>query len=294
MDMNGLARPERQPSEVQHTAIGDILVSVVNDGLHQVSFDDLLANDRDACIRAHLGGFRSAPPWLTINCIVVRTGGRTALIDTGFSDKTPMVGRLIPNLETMGIAAGDIDMVLMTHMHPDHERGLIDAAGKPVFSNAELVVHEDEVAFWRDDAAMSRASEEGKGDFALARAALDAYADRLKTVKNDDVLPGVTAFPTPGHTPGHTAWHIESGKDSLLVWGDIVHFPGIQFAIPEASVVFDIDAQAAAASRRRMLSMAASEGMQVAGIHHDFPSVGHVVPDGSGFRFQHRIWSPLV
>lgn len=286
--------PDRQPSGVQHTRVGDIVVSVVNDGIHLVSFDDLVTTDRAACERAHNGEFRVAPPWLTINCFLVRSGGKLALVDAGFAGRTEYVGKLLGNLKGVGVAPGDIDAIVMTHMHPDHEAGLTDDSGKPVFPKAELIVHEDEVAFWRDDGAMSRATTEGKGDFALARAALNSYKDRVRTVKAGEVLPGLSAYPTPGHTPGHTAWLVESGNDALLIWGDVIHFPGIQFAIPDASVAFDIDAAAAAQARRKVLSFAAGEKLRVAGIHLDFPAFGHVVPNGSGYRFVADVWRPHV
>lgn len=292
--MNPLSKPDRQLDGAHHVAIGDIVVSVINDGIHQVSFDDLVADDRAACEQAHLAEFRSAPPWLTINCFVIRSGGKLALVDAGFGPKTPFVGGLLRNLSAIGIGPEDVDVILMTHMHPDHEAGLIDADGKAIFPKAELVLHEDELAFWRDDSAMSRASEAGKGDFALARTALSAYDNRLRTVTASEVLPGVRSMPTPGHTPGHTAWLIESSGDGLLLWGDIIHFPGIQFAIPDATVAFDIDGPAAAAGRKEALAFSAAEKIRVGGIHLDYPALGHVVSENSGYRFVPEIWQPVV
>ena len=81
--MGANLKPIAQPSGVSHIAIGDIAVSVVNDGVHQASFDDLVTQDRAACESAHLGEFRLAPPWLTINCFVIRTGDRLLLIWKG-------------------------------------------------------------------------------------------------------------------------------------------------------------------------------------------------------------------
>lgn len=292
--MSASSRAGRQPPQVQQIAIGETMVSAVNDGVHQVSFGDLVASDRSACERAHVGEFRTTPPWLTINCFLIRSGGKLALVDAGFATKTELVGKLLGNLAAIGVMPTDIDMILMTHMHPDHEAGLIDAAGRPVFSNAELVLHEDELAFWRDDGAMARASPEAKGDFTLARAALGAYADRIRTVKAGQAAPGIRSFPTPGHTPGHTAWLIESSGDALLIWGDIVHFPGIQFAIPEASVAFDIDSAAAAVARKKLLAFVAAERLRVAGIHLDFPGFGHVAPSGGGYRYVPEVWRPLT
>lgn len=283
-----------QPSGVSHIAIGDIVVSAINDGVFQASFDDLVTTDRAACESAHLGEFRLAPPWLTINCFVIRSGDRTVLVDSGFAGKTEQVGRLAANLKAIDVAPADVDTIVMTHMHPDHEAGLTDASGKAIFPKAELVLHENEFAFWRDDGAMARATPEGQGDFHLARAALGAYGDRVRTVKTDQVAPGVRAFPTPGHTPGHTAWLIESNGEGLLIWGDIVHFPGMQFAFPDTSVAYDIDPAAAAEARKKVLKFAAGEKLRVAGVHLDFPTFGHVVSNGSAYRFVPEVWRPTI
>lgn len=283
-----------QPSGVSHIAIGDIVVSAINDGVFQASFDDLVTTDRAACESAHLGEFRLAPPWLTINCFVIRSGDRTVLVDSGFAGKTEQVGRLAANLKAIDVAPAGVDTIVMTHMHPDHEAGLTDASGKAIFPKAELVLHENEFAFWRDDGAMARATPEGQGDFHLARAALGAYGDRVRTVKTDQVAPGVRAFPTPGHTPGHTAWLIESNGEGLLIWGDIVHFPGMQFAFPDTSVAYDIDPAAAAEARKKVLKFAAGEKLRVAGVHLDFPTFGHVVSNGSAYRFVPEVWRPTI
>jgi glyoxylase-like metal-dependent hydrolase (beta-lactamase superfamily II) len=283
-----------QPSGVSHIAIGDILVSVVNDGVHQASFDDLVTSDRAACESAHLGELRLAPPWLTINCFVIRSRDRLPLVDAGFAGKTEHVGRLLGNLKAIGVTPADVDTILMTHMHPGHEAGLIDSSGKAVFPKAELLLHENELAFWGDDGAMTRATTEGQGDFRLARAAVAAYGDRVRTVKTDEIAPGVRAFPTPGHTPGHTAWLVQSGADELLIWGDIIHFPGKQFAFPDTSVAYDIDAAAAAEARKKVLKFVAGEKLRVAGVHLDFPPFGHVVSNGAAFRYVPEVWRPTT
>jgi glyoxylase-like metal-dependent hydrolase (beta-lactamase superfamily II) len=292
--MTAQARPESQPSSVSHVAVGDAVVSVVNDGIFQISFNDIVGADLAACEAAHRSEFRTAPPWLTINTFLIRTGDSLALVDTGFIRETPLVGKLVPNLASVGVTPGDIDAILITHMHPDHEAGLTDAGGRAVFPEAELFVHENELAFWRDDGELARAADSQKGNFALARTALAAYEGRVTAVRDGEAIPGVRAFPTPGHTPGHTAWLVESAGDSLLIWGDIIHLPGVQFALPHACVAFDIDAAAAAAARRRILDMAATERLRVAGIHLDYPSFGRVVRAGEGYGFVPEVWKPLV
>jgi glyoxylase-like metal-dependent hydrolase (beta-lactamase superfamily II) len=260
------SRPRAQPSAVSRTAVGDFIVSVVNDGIFQISFDDIIGVDRAAAEASQLGEFRAVPPWLTINTFLIETpDNRRLLVDAGFGDETPLLGRLLPNLASVGIEPADIDAILMTHMHPDHEAGLIDHDGRAVFPNAELLVHEDDVAFWMNEAAYSQATETVQRYFRLARTALQAYRGRITLVRADqEPVPGVHVYPTPGHTPGHTAWHVHSGGDSLLIWGDVVHLPGVQLALPDAGVAFDIDYQAAAVTRKRVLDMVASEGMRVA------------------------------
>jgi glyoxylase-like metal-dependent hydrolase (beta-lactamase superfamily II) len=287
-------KPTIQPSGVSHIAIGDIVVSAINDGVFQASFDDLVTTDRAANESAHRSEFRLAPPWLTINCFLIQTGDRTVLVDSGFAGKTEQVGRVAENLKAINVAPADVDTIVMTHMHPDHEAGLTDSSGKPIFPKAELILHENELAFWKDDGAMARATPEGQGDFHLARAALGAYGDRVRTVKTDEVAPGVRAFPTPGHTPGHTAWLVESNGEALLIWGDIVHFPGMQFAFPDTSVAYDIDPAAAAEARKTVLKFAAGEKLRVAGVHLDFPTFGHVVPNGAAYRFVPEVWRPTL
>jgi glyoxylase-like metal-dependent hydrolase (beta-lactamase superfamily II) len=100
----------------------------------------------------------------------------------------------------------------------------------------------------------------------------------------------VTAIPSHGHTPGHTSFLIASRNESLLVWGDTIHIPEVQFARPEVAMVPDADPDAAVASRRRLLDMAAQERLLVTGMHMHFPGFGHVARDGGAYRFHREEW----
>jgi glyoxylase-like metal-dependent hydrolase (beta-lactamase superfamily II) len=130
--------------------------------------------------------------------------------------------------------------VLLTHLHPDPAQGLLDDAGNSAFPNAEIVLHEDELAFWTNDDESARATTERQDHFTQARAAIAAYRERLRTTCGGEVLPGITAIPEPGHTPGHTGWLVSSEGDALLIWGDIVHLHAIQFARPDAGLIVDV------------------------------------------------------
>jgi glyoxylase-like metal-dependent hydrolase (beta-lactamase superfamily II) len=275
--------------------VGNVAVATVNDGMIPTAFDHIVGADHAACEAAHRSAGRPTPPWLTINTYLIESGEHLMLVDAGFADNSPGAGLLLPNLAALGVKPIDIDTVLMTHLHADHDAGLIDRTGAAIFPQAELVVHEDELAFWREESNLPLLSEGQKFDFSLATKVLAAYSDRLRPVRAGEAAPNVFAVPTPGHTPGHTAWRIASGDDQLLIWGDVIHLPGIQFAIPEASVIYDLDSQAAASARRRVLDMVSADRIPVAGVHLDFPGYGSVSagPNG-GYSYVGELWTPVI
>jgi glyoxylase-like metal-dependent hydrolase (beta-lactamase superfamily II) len=252
--------------------VGDIEVTVLSDGYLDASFEVVrnLPPDAEDLLRRQGG---RVPPRISVNTFLVRSGGRHALIDTGSGDSMgPTLGQLPQALAAAGVAAGEVDTILLTHMHPDHSNGLSDAAGRRLFPNAEVVLHENELPHWFDDAAMARADERQRTRyFAWARQQITPYRDRVREFRAGEVFPGVTAVPIPGHTPGHTAYLIASGSESLLVWGDTVHIPELQVPRPETTMIFDTDPAAAAASRVRVFDMVATENLPVAGMHLHFP-----------------------
>lgn len=288
--------PTRQALGVHHRLIGDVLVTALNDGMFEGSFD-FLANFPTAEAEAlHRASFRAVPPRLAVNNFLVRTGERIVLVDAGCGGVMgPDMGHLTHNLAALGIAAGDIDTVLCTHLHPDHVGGLVDGAGQAVFPNSELVVHQADHAFWGDDATLAGAtSDQDKGFVQLARTTIAAYRDRTRLLTRGEALPGISILPEPGHTPGHSGWLIASGGDSLLIWGDIVHMPGVQFPRPQVGMSFDVDGAQAIETRRRIMDMTATDGLRVAGMHLDFPCFGHVVRAVEGYAFVPEVWTPAI
>nr|WP_241013221.1 MBL fold metallo-hydrolase [Burkholderia sp. Tr-20355] len=229
---------------------------------------DFLSNiDTAEASRMQRDAGQQEPSAIHINCYVIRGAGRTILVDAGAGGIRQWGGRLIPNLLLAGIDPAVIDTILLTHAHPDHVGGLMNAAGHVTFPQAELVVHRREVGFWQDDANLSRASERARGNFLIARQVFDGYRDRLRMFDEGEVLPGIRAMPLPGHTDGHTGYVVESGDRGLLVWGDIVHFPHIQIRRPDVSIAFDQDATEAATTRSRLLDRVSAEGLLIAGMH---------------------------
>lgn len=287
-------RPTRQPTGAHHLAVGDVLVTAINDGYLEGAFDYMVYIDAAEAEQMYISGHRIAPPRITVNTFLVDLGGRLVLIDGGCgSGMGPTLGAFAGNLAALGIPPESVDVILATHLHPDHVGGLVTETGQPVFPNAELIVHAAEPAFWQNDANAARAASEFEQMFfRLARSTLDAYRGRLRTTQGGEVVPGVSVVPEPGHTPGHCGWLISSGGDQLLIWGDIVHMPGVQFARPDAGMAFDVDAAQARATRQRIFDMAATDRLRVAGMHLDFPAFGHVARAGEGYAFIPEVWQP--
>ena len=269
---------------IHRRRVGDIDVTVLSDGYLDASLEVVrnLPPDPEGLIRRYGG---RVPPRISVNTFLVQSAGRTAVIDTGSGDTMgPTLGQLPRALAAVAVAPEAVDTVLLTHMHPDHSNGLADAAGRRLFPNAEVVLHENELPHWFDDAAMARAPESQRVRyFAAARRQIAPYRDRLKEFRAGEVFPGVTAIPIPGHTPGHTAFLIASGNESLLVWGDTVHIPELQVPRPETTMVFDTDPDAAVRSRVRVFDMAASENLPVAGMHLHFPGFARMTKSAGNF-----------
>jgi glyoxylase-like metal-dependent hydrolase (beta-lactamase superfamily II) len=177
-------------------------------------------------------------------------------------------------------------------MHPDHSAGLSDReTWARLYPNAELVVHENEPRHWFDDAKMAAATDLYKHlHFQMSREQVTPYRDRMRTFSSGEVVPGITAVNANGHTPGHTAYVVASGGERVMIWGDTVHIPEVQFARPEITMVPDTDPDEAVVARRRLMAMAAEERLLVAGMHLHFPGFGHVSRDGDAFRFHPEAW----
>jgi glyoxylase-like metal-dependent hydrolase (beta-lactamase superfamily II) len=283
----------RQVPGVYRRRIGDILVTVLSDGYLDAGFHILQSIEPLDAEQILVESFRPPHPSISVNCFAVQAGGRTALVDTGSgASMGPTLGWLPANLAAAGIDPGDIDTVLLTHMHPDHSNGLADASGAAAFANAELVMHEAEVRHWTDDVQMSRANESQRTRYFLgARQQLKPYAERLRTFRQGEVFPGVTAMPIPGHTPGHTAYLIASGDDTMLIWGDIVHVPEIQLRRPEVTMVFDSDPEAAVAMRRRIFDMAATDRLLLSGMHLHFPGLSYMIERAGQYQLVPESWA---
>ena len=266
--------------------IGDIEVTTLSDGVLAAPLDVVLGMDKAEAER--LAGTKPGEPKpIAVNAFLLKLGGKWALVDTGSGNTMgPTLGKLTDNLRAVGVAPGEIETIFLTHLHPDHSNGLVDDAGRAVYPSAQVVLHEREAQFWLDRDEATGETERIRRNIAKAAVTTAPYRERMRTVRDGEGAPGVSALLLAGHTPGHTGWLIASGKESLLIWGDLVHLASIQVARPDTGLVYDVDPQAACATRRRMFDRIAAERLDVAGAHLDFPGFGTIVRRGTGFAFE--------
>ncbi|KZM52078.1 MBL fold metallo-hydrolase [Labrenzia sp. OB1] len=211
---------------------------------------------------------------------LINTGSELILFDTGNGEGArPGRGNMRAALESAGYTPEQVDVVVLTHMHPDHIGGLMEG-GAPAFANARYVTGQKEYDFW---AAMDA---EANGVTKLMASHVKPLAEKM-TFLNDGgaVTSGITAMSASGHTPGHMIYMIESGGKQLVLTADTANHFVWSLAYPDWEVRFDMDKEAAASTRRSVFGMLAGDKLPFVGYHMPFPAVGYVAQEGDGFRY---------
>jgi glyoxylase-like metal-dependent hydrolase (beta-lactamase superfamily II) len=286
------AGQQAQPS-FYRLKLGTIEITVVSDGTLAFPAETLWGDRADDARSLLTSNFQpSSPVELQINTILVNTGDNLILIDAGCgADKFQNTnGRLLGHLATAGYAPGDIDIILFTHFHFDHLWGISDGKNASLlFPSAEFVASEAEVAFWSDPELPSKLP--AKQQPAVTQTNLKLAIPRLRQIKaGADVVPGVATLDTAGHTPGHMSVHISSGSEEMLLTADVVADTEISFLRPDWAFGFDLDVKRATKARIAFLDRAAADKTLVGSYHLPFPGFGHVVREGSGYRWLPADW----
>jgi glyoxylase-like metal-dependent hydrolase (beta-lactamase superfamily II) len=278
--------------------VGELDVLVVSDGVLPLP-TAMLAHNADPAVRAawldDMFLPRDAFDW-ALNVLVVRSRGRTILIDAGLGFDPdlhlPRAGQLAKRLESAGIGLASVTDVVLTHMHMDHIGGLlVDGVRDRLRPDLRIHVAAAEVKFWESPDFSHTAMPPGFPD-ALRSAAkrfMKEYRSQLRTFEEEhEVAPGVVVCRTGGHTPGHSVVRLASGGDRLTFAGDAI-FP-VGFDHPEWHNGFEHDPEESARVRVRLLREVAATGELLVATHLPFPSVGRVAVAGDAFRWVPVFW----
>jgi glyoxylase-like metal-dependent hydrolase (beta-lactamase superfamily II) len=289
--------PAQAPG-VYRTRLGDYQLTALYDGVWLVKMDEKLVRNADnAAVNRALAAAFLPPDVLPVSftVLLVNTGSKLVMIDAGTAGQlADTAGVLLANLAAAGIAPAAIDMVVISHFHPDHINGLKTKDGAKVFPNAEILVPEPEWTYWMDDGEMERAPNRIKIYFRNARRIFSDIAGEVRRFKpGAEVAPGIVSIPAFGHTPGHCAFAVASGRHSLLVMSDSVRNPYLFARHPDWQPLFDMDGPLAVKTRRQMLDRAAADRMLVQGYHFPFPACGHIARGGKGYELVPAEWRPL-
>jgi glyoxylase-like metal-dependent hydrolase (beta-lactamase superfamily II) len=284
--------------------VGDIEVTVVTDGARTFPLSEsFVTNTKPDEVNAALAAAHMETGKVTIvfNPIVLNTGSKLIAIDAGFGEAAyaqtkGAAGQYQANLAAAGIAAKDIDAVIISHFHQDHMDGLLTADNKSAFPNAEIMVPAPEWAFWMDDGEMSRAPKgRMEGLFKNNRRVFDALGRKVTPYEwNKEIVPGITSVATVGHTVGHTSFVVASGSSKVFVQSDVTNHPALFARNPGWHAFFDQDGAKAEETRRKVYDMLVAEKMPVQGFHYPFPSLAYVEKAGSGYREVPVPWNPTI
>jgi glyoxylase-like metal-dependent hydrolase (beta-lactamase superfamily II) len=280
--------------------VGDFEVTVVTDGMNTNPLSDAyVANAPKADVNAALEADFLAKDKVThaYTPIVINTGSKLVAIDTGlglgmFEQSKGAVGQYHSNLQAAGIDRNVVDVVIISHFHGDHINGLVGPENKPAFPNAEIMVPEVEAAFWADDNA-ARLPEPMRPQMGNVKRVMGIVGGKVtKYQAGKELVPGITAIASHGHTPGHTSHIVASGNSKVLVQGDVTAGAATLFVRnPDWQPLFDTDKPQAVQTRRKLYDMASSDKMMVQGYHFAFPSMVYVEKSGNGFRLVPAPWS---
>jgi glyoxylase-like metal-dependent hydrolase (beta-lactamase superfamily II) len=278
--------------------LGDYQLTALYDGIWYLPIDDKFVRNasgtevNDALAAAFL------PPSLlpiSFTALLVNTGSKLVLIDTGTAGQVvDSAGFMNANLAAAGIAPSAIDLILISHFHPDHIDGIKTKDGEKVFPNAEILVPEPEWTFWMDDGNLSRSSGTVHRYFLNARRIFKDIAKEVRPFKpGAELAPGIVSVPAFGHTPGHTAFAIHSGNQSMMAMSDTAREPWLFVRHPEWQPSYDMDGPFAVETRKAMLDRAAADRMLIEAYHFPFPACGYIAKTPTGYELVPALWQPL-
>ncbi len=280
--MLGEARPTHYRFKLGNFEVTTIFDgSVALDGPHPI-----FGNDQPAEVVQALAEEKLLPTdrmEIMFTPVIVNTGSELVVFDSGNgAGRRPSAGQFNARLADAGYTPEQVDVVVITHFHPDHIGGLMED-GTPLFANARYFTNETEYDFWTHPDRMTGPTE---GGAKLTEANVVPLAERISFIKDgDDVVTGIRAMASPGHTPGHTSFHVESDGKRLFIGGDFCNHYALSLETPDWHVRFDMDKEQAVATRAKLLDMIATDRIPFTSYHMPFPAVGFVERTQAGLRY---------
>ena len=292
-------RAGRQVAGIYRTRVGDFELTALYDGVWDRPIDEkfvlnaAFADVQTALTDAFLPIDKVPTTYTTL---LVNTGTKLVLLDSGTGGQLgPLTGSMGPNLAAAGVDPKAVDLIVISHFHPDHINGIKTKDDELAFPNAEILVPGPEWDYFMDDGNLSAARDPIKGTFLNARRIFKNIAGEVRPYRpGADIVSGIASIEAFGHTPGHTAFVVNSGGDAMLVLGDTTHNPWLFVRHPEWQPTVDLDGPLAAQTRRKLLDRAAADKLRVQGYHFPFPASGHILRRGSGYEFVPVLWSPTL
>lgn len=286
--------------------VGDIEVTVVTDGVNRVGKlpDNFVLNKSLEEVNKALAEDFRATGQLEIpyNPVVLNTGSKLVMIDTGvgeagFNSSKGVSGQFNNNLIASGYTPEQIDAVIISHYHGDHINGLLKADNTLAYPNAEILVPAAEHKFWMDDGEMSRATPgRMEGLFKNNRRVFNPEVQkRVKTFDpGKEVIPGLTAMATYGHSAGHNSFMLSSGGKTVFISADVTNVPFLFLRNPGWHLQFDQDPKLAEETRKKVYDMVAKDKIMVQGFHFPFPAMTYVEKTANGYREIAVPWMPVL
>lgn len=269
--------------------IGDAKLTSVSDGSLVLPAGMLFASmpqEELALIKKeyNVEGERITSP---CNVTLLQTPDRTVLFDVGSGQEfMPSAGSLLESLDALDVTPDDITDVVFTHGHPDHLWGLLDDFGDPMFADAAYYMGQQEFDYWTNPNTVSEIGE-ARQTFAVgAQHRLDIIAEQVQFIKDgEEILPGVAARGTVGHTPGHMSFEVRSGTEATMILGDCIGNSHVAFLRPDWLSGTDQDAPLAATTRTNLLDQLAHEKTRILGYHLPNGGIGRVERKGDTYSF---------
>jgi glyoxylase-like metal-dependent hydrolase (beta-lactamase superfamily II) len=264
--------------------VGDMEITTIYDGVWEKPHDpgfvrNASLDDVKAALKA--GGLTDAHVPIPFTITLVRIKGNYVLFDSGTGGQlTPTAGQFVANLKAAGIDAAKIKTIVVTHFHADHIFGMMAKdTNAQVYPDAEIIVPAAEYKYWTNP---------GTTVFAAKRiqATFPNWKNMRQIEPDKEVVAGVRSIATYGHTPGHTSFLVSSGRNQLIVLGDVTNIPALFVKNPNWHVVFDTDGPMAEASRRKMFDRVVADKTIITGYHYGMPGAGTISKDGKGYAYK--------